>query len=169
MQFTRSPSRQYTQYPQLPPRKPTPTRWPIFQPWTPSPIASIRPTASWPGTLGHSIGRIPSTVAESEWHTPHASTWMRTCCGGGSDNGFSASSSFPGLTACTARYVDFGFAIIPSVAYVHALIIHTSPVAGHVIGPRFLPNRRVGVALRCLGIDIRILRGFDVASRPDIN
>jgi hypothetical protein len=56
--------------------------------------------------------------------------------------------------------VDFDFAIIPSVAYVQALIIHTSPVAGHVIGPRFLPNRRVGVALQRLGIDIKILCGF---------
>src|ERR1700682_4680352 len=105
MQFTRSPSRQYTQYPQLPARTPPPTRWPIFQPWTPSPIASIRPTASWPGTLGHSIGKVPSTVAESEWHTPQASTRMRTWPSGGSITGFSVSSSLPGLTACTARYV----------------------------------------------------------------
>jgi len=27
---------------------------------------------------GHWIGKIPSTVAESEWHTPQASTRIRT-------------------------------------------------------------------------------------------
>jgi hypothetical protein len=29
-------------------------------------------------TRGQSIGNSPSTVAESEWQTPHASTRMRT-------------------------------------------------------------------------------------------
>jgi hypothetical protein len=38
-------------------RKPTPTRCPIFHPNTPSPIASILPTTSWPGTR----------VGESYW------------------------------------------------------------------------------------------------------
>src|SRR2546422_2318859 len=41
-QFTRSPARQGTQCPQLPPRNPTPTRWPTVQPSTPSPSASDR-------------------------------------------------------------------------------------------------------------------------------
>src|SRR5271163_2125302 len=111
MQFTRSPSRQYSQCPQLPPRKPTPTRSPTAQPSTSLPIASIRPTASWPGTLGHWIGNTPSTVAESEWHTPQASTRMRTWPAGGSTSGFSVSSSLPLLTACTARYVEALFMI----------------------------------------------------------
>src|SRR5258706_518286 len=35
-----------------PPIKPTPTRCPSFQPWTPGPMASIFPTTSWPGTRG---------------------------------------------------------------------------------------------------------------------
>jgi hypothetical protein len=44
----------------------TPTRWPTAQPSTPSPITSIRPTASWPGTRGHSIGKTPSP-----WRSPN--------------------------------------------------------------------------------------------------
>src|SRR6516164_8248658 len=58
----RSPARQAEQYPHEPARKPTPTRWPIVQPWTPSPSASIRPITSWPGTRGQEIGNVPATV-----------------------------------------------------------------------------------------------------------
>ena len=61
-QFTRSPLRQNSQYPQAPPRNPTPTRWPTAQPCTLEPSMSILPTTSWPGTRGQSIGNIPSTV-----------------------------------------------------------------------------------------------------------
>src|SRR5262249_21748215 len=39
------------------------------QPWTPEPSASVRPTTSWPGTRGQSMGNWPSTVPESEWQT----------------------------------------------------------------------------------------------------
>jgi hypothetical protein len=58
---------------------------------------------------GHSrpiYRQTPSTVAESEWHTPQASTRIRTSPGPGSRMGFRTSSSRPGATACTARYID---------------------------------------------------------------
>jgi hypothetical protein len=74
-----------------------------FQPCTWAPSASIRPTASWPGTRGQSIGNAPSTVPASEWHIPEASTRIRTSPGAGSRTGFRTSSSRPGAAACTAR------------------------------------------------------------------
>src|SRR5580692_2848991 len=57
------------------------------------PSASISPTTSWPGTRGHSIGNRASTVPESEWQTPQASTRIRTLPGPGACNVFSVSSS----------------------------------------------------------------------------
>src|ERR1700687_1088528 len=77
-----------------------PTRWPTDQPST-----------AWPGSLDHWIGKIPSTVAESEWQTPQASTRMRTWPAGGSTSGLCDSSSLPGPTACTTRYVDVDLTI----------------------------------------------------------
>src|SRR5215469_9058274 len=113
-QFTRSPFRQNSQYPQEPPRKPTPTRWPTAQPWTPGPRASIRPTASCPGTRGQSIGNKPSTVAESEWQTPHASTRIRTWPGPGSATRRSTTRSSLGAETSTAVYVSgIGLRVVP--------------------------------------------------------
>src|SRR5271156_2983517 len=40
-------------------------------------------------TRGYWIGKIPSTVMASEWHTPQASTRMRTWPADGSSSGFS--------------------------------------------------------------------------------
>src|SRR5262252_2830614 len=113
-QFTRSPLRQNSQYPQEPPRKPTPTRCPTAQPWTPGPRASIRPTTSCPGTRGQRMGKRPSTVPESEWHTPQASTRMRTCWGPGSSSGFLTSENCPGFETSIALYVAF---ISPPTAF----------------------------------------------------
>jgi hypothetical protein len=48
---------------------------------------------------------------------PQASTRMRTWPGFGSVNGFSVSSSLPGLTACTARYLDRACAIVSSADF----------------------------------------------------
>src|SRR6202040_1831434 len=42
---------------------------------------------------------------------------MRTWLGFGSSNGFSVSSSLPGLTACTARYVDPACTIVTSADF----------------------------------------------------
>src|SRR5262252_4379767 len=103
-QFTRSPLRQNSQYPQEPQRKPTPTRCPTAQPWTPEPRASIRPTTSCPGTRGQLMGKRPSTVPESEWHTPQASTRILTCPEAGSVIAFSTISNFPGSVTCIALY-----------------------------------------------------------------
>jgi FAD binding domain len=50
----------------IPPRKHTPTRCPTVHPSTPSPSMSITPTASCPGTRGHTIGNPPSIVPASE-------------------------------------------------------------------------------------------------------
>jgi len=65
--------------------------------WTPSPIASIRPTASWPGTRGHSIGNIPRRRGIGMAHAAgfDADADMTA---GGSSNGFSVNSNLPGLT-----------------------------------------------------------------------
>src|SRR5215469_7689281 len=104
-QFTRSPFRQNSQYPQEPPRKPTPIRSPTAQPCTPEPRASIRPTTSCPGTRGQMIGKEPSTVPASEWQTPDASTRMRTLPGPGSTSGFTTASNFPGFVTWIALYV----------------------------------------------------------------
>src|SRR5262249_25840389 len=67
----------------------------------------MRPTTSWPGTRGQSIGKSPSTVPASEWQTPHASTRMRTLSGPGSRSGFLTSENSPGLVISIALYVSF--------------------------------------------------------------
>src|SRR5271163_84687 len=48
-QFIRSPSRQALQYPQLPPKNPTPTRSPTFQPSTSAPSCFDSPDRFVPG------------------------------------------------------------------------------------------------------------------------
>src|ERR687884_424635 len=80
----KSPRRQESQCPQLPPNHPTPTLCPGFHSLlaTPLPTASIIPAISWPGTLGYWMsGNNPSLVTESLWHIPHACTLIRTCVG----------------------------------------------------------------------------------------
>jgi hypothetical protein len=103
-QATRSPRRQGSQIPQCPPYQPRPTRWPTFHGFTSSPMASMTPMTSWPGTRGYWIGKIPSLVMESLWQTPQAWTRMRTWKAGGSGTGRSTSSNAPpALGTCAAR------------------------------------------------------------------
>src|ERR1700722_8709325 len=65
-QYAVSPRRQVSQVPSSPPKNPTPTRWPTFQVVTLRPTSSMRPIASWPGTLGYTTpGSCPSTVPAS--------------------------------------------------------------------------------------------------------
>src|SRR5215470_3899781 len=66
----------------------------------------MRPTTSCPGTRGQLIGKAPSTVPESEWQTPHASTRMRTWPGPGSTNGFITATNSPGFVTSIALYVS---------------------------------------------------------------
>src|SRR5262249_3634351 len=51
------------------------------------------------------MGKRPSTVPESEWHTPQASTRMRTWRGPGSSSGFLTSENCPGCETSIALYV----------------------------------------------------------------
>jgi hypothetical protein len=50
------------------------------------------------------LGKRPSTVPESEWHTPQASTRILTCLEAGSVIAFSTISNLPGFVTCTALY-----------------------------------------------------------------
>src|ERR1700722_18358814 len=105
-QYAVSPRRQVSQVPSSPPKNPTPTRWPTFQVVTRAPTSSMRPIASWPGTRGYTTpGSCPSTVPASEWHTPQASTRIRTCSSPGPTTGFSTRRKVPGLVISTALYV----------------------------------------------------------------
>ena len=55
------------------------------------------------GTRGNLMpGKTASTVAESEWQTPHASTRILTCPEAGSMIDLSTSSNLPGFVTCTA-------------------------------------------------------------------
>src|SRR5215471_17918055 len=65
----------------------------------------MRPTTSCPGTRGQLIGKRASTVPESEWQTPHASTRMRTWPGPGSTSGFITASNSPGFVTWIALYI----------------------------------------------------------------
>src|SRR5580700_9001196 len=105
-QYAVSPRRQVSQVPSSPPKNPTPTRWPTFQVVTRRPTSSMQPIASWPGTRGYTTpGSCPSTVPASEWHTPQASTRIRTCSSPGPTTGLSTRRKIPGLVISTALYV----------------------------------------------------------------
>src|ERR1700689_1847006 len=105
-QYAVSPRRQASQVPSSPPKNPTPTRWPVFHVVTPGPTSSIRPITSWPGTRGKErLGNCASTVAASEWHTPQASTRIRTCPAPGEATFLSTKEKTPGEEISTARYV----------------------------------------------------------------
>src|SRR5271169_3024724 len=105
-QYAVSPRRQASQVPSSPPKNPTPTRWPVFHVATPGPTSSIRPITSWPGTRGYErLGNCASTVAASEWHTPQASTRMRTCPAPGTAIFLSTKEKTPGEEISTALYV----------------------------------------------------------------
>jgi hypothetical protein len=94
------PRRHGSQWPQLPPNQPTPTRAPFAHPTTPGPTASITPAISWPGTMGNgTLGNKPSLAIESLWHTPQACTFTRTSPSPGSGRSRSTSSNGPPLLA----------------------------------------------------------------------
>ena len=62
-----------------------PTRSPMLSPSTPAPIASIRPTISWPGMIGtFGSGSSPSTTCRSVRQTPQAATFTRNLARPGS-------------------------------------------------------------------------------------
>src|ERR1700681_2579379 len=105
-QYAVSPRRQASQVPSSPPKNPTPTRWLTFHAVTPGPTSSIRPITSWPGTSGSErLGNWPSTVAASEWHTPQASTRIRTCPAPGKATFLSTKEKTAGEEISTALYV----------------------------------------------------------------
>src|SRR5208282_3379184 len=105
-QYAVSPRRQASQVPSSPPKNPTPTRWPTFHAVTPIPTSSMRPMTSWPGTRGKErLGNCASTVAASEWHTPQASTRIRTCPAPGTAIFLSTNEKTPGEEISTALYV----------------------------------------------------------------
>src|ERR1700686_64159 len=105
-QYAVSPRRQASQVPSSPPKNPTPTRWSTFHAVTPGPTSSIRPTTSWPGTRGKErLGNCASTVATSEWHTPQASTRIRTCPAPGTTTFLSTKEKTPGEEISQALYV----------------------------------------------------------------
>src|SRR6202011_1199393 len=110
----KSPRRQDSQVPSLPPKKPTPTRCPTLHLKTLEPMASIRPTTSCPGTRGRlRPGNWPSTVNVSVPQIPQASTRIRTCPSPGSGIGLSTIRRLLGAATSTALYV---FAISSSLA-----------------------------------------------------
>src|SRR5271154_1015236 len=105
-QYAVSPRRQASQVPSSPPKNPTPTRWSTFHAVTPGPTSSIRPITSWPGTRGYErLGNCASTVAASEWHTPQASTRIRTCPAPGTATFLWTKEKTPGEEISTALYV----------------------------------------------------------------
>ncbi len=69
-------------------------RWPIAKPVTPSPIAAMRPTISWPGTTGSlGFGSSPSTTCRSVRQTPQAATSTTISSAAGSGSGRSRMTS----------------------------------------------------------------------------
>jgi hypothetical protein len=105
LQAKKSPRRQASQYPRLPPCQPTPTRWPAVQPATSRPTASIVLTTPWPGTRGYWRPRMaPSLVSESLWQMPQACTLILTEPAPGSAISRSTiARAAPGAATGTAR------------------------------------------------------------------
>src|SRR5260370_34782137 len=65
----------------------------------------IRPCNSFRVRRGKLIGKSPSTVAESEWQTPHASIRIRRWPGPGSRSGLLTSENCPVFETSIALYV----------------------------------------------------------------
>src|SRR5262245_49612101 len=129
---------------------------------TPGPIASTRPTISWPRMIGNlALGNSPSTTCKSVRHTPQAATLTRIAPGPGLGSGISWSSSLaPGCIntiACKFTLTDplrtnlglianRGYAWPRNTASQCPLWVISGHSALHAPRPLYPPKRTLGGA-----------------------